>query len=154
MSANAYTNNMLKWSSDLSVGLVEIDDQHKELFSSINGLLGALHSNAAEAEVLKLFLFLESYVVKHFGMEEGYMDCYAMYGYQETARHKSEHKAFIRDLSEFKIDLEVAEPSAQFIEEFKKWICNWWMLHIQHIDKGLGKFIQGVFPILRHPPKH
>ena len=145
---------MLVWTPELSIGVVEIDEQHQELFALINRLLGAFDINSAETEIRTLFLFLESYVVGHFGNEERYMDNYAMYGYPDAGRHKSEHKAFILDLYEFKTDLQVPKPSVQFIEEFKKWICNWWMLHIQHVDKGLGKFLQVVFPLLSHPPKH
>ncbi len=145
---------MLVWTHDLSVGVVEIDDQHQELFSRINRLLGAIDANVAEAEIRTLFMFLESYVVEHFGNEERYMDDYAMHDYPDAKRHKSEHKAFISDLHEFRTDLEVGKLSVQFIEEFKKWICNWWIQHIQHIDKGLGKFLQIVFPLLSYPPKH
>jgi len=152
--ANAYTRDMIVWTSDLSVGVVEIDDQHKELFARINRLFGAIDANVAEAELRKLFLFLESYVVEHFGNEERYMDDFAMHIYPDTEHHKSEHKAFIRDLNEYKNDLAAADPSAQFIEEFKKWMRNWWMIHIQSIDKGLGKSLQAAFPLLSHPSKH
>ena len=122
---------MLAWTDDLSVGVVEIDDQHQELFARINRLLGAVDAKVAEADLRTFFSFLESYVVQHFGNEERYMDDYEMHLYPHAQRHKSEHRAFIRDLNEFKTDLESASPSKQFIEEFEKWICNWWMLHIQ-----------------------
>lgn len=145
---------MLVWTNDLSVGVVEIDEQHKELFARINRLFGALDASGAEAELRKLFVYLESYVVEHFGNEEHYMGAYAMHGYSDAEHHKSEHRAFIRDLGEFKTDLEAGEPSAQFVEEFKKWMRNWWFLHIQRVDKGLGKFLQEALPLLGYPPKH
>lgn len=141
---------MLVWTNDLSVNVVEIDDQHRELFSRINRLLGALDSRVAEAELRTLFSFLETYVVDHFGTEERYMDDFAQHGYPDAEHHKSEHRAFVRDLQEFKTDLEVAEPSTQFIAEFKRWMRNWWMLHIRHVDKGLGSFLQTAFPLIRH----
>lgn len=144
---------MLTWTSDLSVGVVEIDDQHKELFDRINRLFAALETRAAEAELRSLFLFLETYVHEHFGNEERYMDDFALHGYASAAHHKSEHHAFIRDLREFKADLEAAEPSEQFIGEFNKWMRNWWLLHIQHVDQGLGAFLQTALPMLSRRPK-
>jgi len=148
MPANPYTKSMLVWTDELSVSVVEIDDQHKELYARINRLFGALDASAAEVELRTLFSFLEEYVVKHFGNEERYMQDYAMYGYADAEHHQSEHRAFIRDLREFKIDLEGTDPGALFIEEFKRWMHNWWMMHIEHVDKGLGRFLQSAFPLL------
>ncbi|HSW62831.1 MAG TPA: hypothetical protein VLH56_05940 [Dissulfurispiraceae bacterium] len=56
---------------------------------------------------------------------------------------------FVRDFREFRTDIEAAEPDHLFIAEFSKWINNWWLLHIQKVDQGLGAFLKGVFPILR-----
>ncbi len=143
-----YTEIVLVWTKALSVGVVEIDQQHRELFQRINRLLSALDNRTAAAEVRTLFRFLESYIVVHFGTEAGYMDDYAMRGYRDAERHKSEHLAFIRDFGEFRNDLEVAEPDHQFIAEFSIWMKNWWLLHIQRVDTGLGAFLRDVFPIL------
>ncbi len=139
---------MLVWTKDLSVGVVEIDDQHRELFGRINRLLKAIDENAAADEIRTLFKFLETYVVKHFGDEQRYMDQYEMYGYSDAARHKSEHASFISSIGEFRADLEAAPPSQQFVTEFAKWMINWYIMHIQHIDKGLGAFLRKVFPVL------
>lgn len=139
---------MLTWTNDLSVGVVEIDEQHQELFRRINRLLGALDDRAAAVEVRTLFAFLESYVVCHFDTESKYMDDYALYGYADAEHHKSEHRAFVRDFQEFRTDLESAEPDHLFIAEFSKWMNNWCFLHIQKVDQGLGVFLRGAFPIL------
>ncbi len=141
---------MLVWTKELSVGVVEIDLQHRELFQRINRLLSALNDRTAEAEVRALFKFLESYVVQHFGTEARYMDKYAMHGYKDAARHKSEHLAFIRDFGEFRTDLEIMESPQQLIAEFNLWIRNWCFLHIQKVDTGLGVFLQEALPVLSH----
>ena len=71
---------------------------------------------------------------------------YSNLGYADAEHHKSEHKAFVRDFHEFRVDVEIAEPSAQFIAEFFRWMSNWWIMHIQRVDKGLGAFLQRVLP--------
>jgi hemerythrin len=143
---------MLEWTSELSVGVVEIDEQHRELFLRINRLMGALDDRTAAAEVRTLFSFLDSYIVEHFGTEARYMDDYAVYGYADAEHHKSEHAAFIRDFAEFRADIEAAEPDHRFITEFRAWMKNWWLLHIRKVDTGLGAFLQGAFPMISRKP--
>jgi len=62
---------MLVWNPDLSVNVVEIDDQHKELFSRVNRFLEAMErcSLFGDKQGLALFElcdFMEQYVVFHF----------------------------------------------------------------------------------------
>ena len=139
---------MLVWTKDLSVGIVEIDDQHKELFDHVNRLLKAINEENAAEETGRIFAFLDSYILTHFSNEQRYMDEYSMHGYEDESRHKSEHASFIISLREFRADLEAGSPSQQFVAEFAKWITNWWLTHIQHIDKGFGAFLRKVFPML------
>ncbi|HSW62830.1 MAG TPA: bacteriohemerythrin [Dissulfurispiraceae bacterium] len=135
---------MIAWHDDLSVGVAEIDEQHKELIARVVRLLSALDQRAAENEIRDLFTFLESYVVVHFGTEERYMKDYGDQGYPYAHHHKSEHKAFIRDFREFRADLDGALPAQIFINEFARWISNWYKLHIEKVDKGLGAFLQSA----------
>ncbi|MGO9380066.1 MAG: bacteriohemerythrin [Dissulfurispiraceae bacterium] len=137
---------MIEWTEDLAVGIETIDSQHRELFAHINSLLGALENKMAAEEIHRLFTFLDSYVDVHFGVEQRYMGEYSNLGYADAEHHKSEHKAFVRDFREFRVDLEAMEPSVQFIAEFARWIVNWWLMHIQRIDKGLGIFLKRVLP--------
>jgi len=135
---------MLTWSSDLSVYVVEIDAQHKELFGRINSFLDALEAQSSESPLGEIMSFLEQYLMMHFDYEEAYMDRYSVYGYAQEAQHKATHRAFKRDFAEFKADMIVRSVTPQFTNEFKKWIVNWWLIHINKIDKDLGKFIKTV----------
>lgn len=137
---------MIEWTQDLAVGVEVIDNQHRELFAHINALLKALDDKKAKEEINALFTFLDSYIKNHFGIEQRYMGEYSHLGYVDAEHHKAEHKGFVRDFSEFRVDLETVEPSAQFIAEFSRWITNWWIMHIQRVDKGLGAFLQRVLP--------
>jgi hemerythrin len=133
---------MIAWHDDLSVGVPEIDEQHRELISRVNRLFAALDQKVAAEEIADLFAFLESYVVVHFGTEERFMNEHAGDGYAGELHHKSEHQAFVRDYREFRKDL-AAGADPVFIQEFKRWIANWYLLHIEKVDKGLGTFLQG-----------
>ena len=143
---------MIVWTQDLAVGVEIIDSQHRELFSHINNLLEALDDKMAAEKTRTLFSFLDSYIDNHFGIEQRYMGEYSNLGYADAEHHRSEHKAFVRDFHEYGADLEMAQSSAQFISEFSRWMTNWWMMHIQLVDKGLGSFLNSVLP--KHSNKH
>ena len=63
----------LQWTKALSVGISEIDDQHKELFGRINKMLNIIVESSEIDETGKVIDFLDEYVVSHFATEEGLM---------------------------------------------------------------------------------
>ena len=84
----------LQWTQALSVGVDEIDDQHRELFRRAARLLDGIKRGEPE-EIGALVDFLHEYAVTHFGAEEAFMREEAFPGY---VRHKAEHDRFISDL--------------------------------------------------------
>ncbi|MCE5311989.1 MAG: hemerythrin family protein [Nitrospiraceae bacterium] len=139
---------MLQWTTALSVGVIEIDSQHKELISRVNNFLTSVEDHKGPEEIKKLFGFLQDYIKYHFSTEENYMDHYALYGYSNRDRHKAEHKAFIRDFTEFKKDIDFSGADQLMIKEFCEWIYNWYVLHIQKTDKDLAEVLKKSFPFM------
>jgi len=135
---------MLVWNDNLSVNVLEIDNQHKEMFKNLNCFLEALALNVNAKATEDLFLFLDQFIASPFNHEERIMDKYIIYDYPDFAKHKSEHAGFKKDFAEFQTDMIKNEISAQLANEFKKWITNWWFIHIGKVDKGLGDFIRRV----------
>jgi len=84
----------LQWTPDFSVGVEEIDSQHKELFERINDLDSAMKQGRAKEEVVRLVEFLNKYAIVHFGAEEKYMTDYDYPGY---ALHKTKHDWFKKE---------------------------------------------------------
>jgi hemerythrin len=79
----------LFWTGDLSVGVREIDSQHRELFRMINGLDAAIKQGKAKKEIMGLVRFLDDYIVDHFGTEEKYMTAYDYPDYQLHKKNMS-----------------------------------------------------------------
>jgi hemerythrin len=132
----------LRWTSDLSVGVQEIDNQHKELFERINSLRTAMSLGKGRTEIGKTVKFLEEYVVEHFSTEEKYM---SRYDYGAYLVHKAEHQAFIKDFSEFKKKLEGLESQGGITSfltiDVQHRLVDWLLNHIGKIDKSLGAFL-------------
>jgi hemerythrin len=144
---------MIEWTEDLAVKVLEIDDQHQELFKRINRFFEAVSRQVGHSELRELFTFLEDYVISHFQTEEGYMDRHLEFDYPDYESHKSQHKAFIRDFREFAQDLDNPELSDLIVTEFRDWMRNWWLFHISNTDKGLGRSLQSFLVVLGKPPK-
>ena len=56
----------IQWNEELATGVLEIDNQHKEIFARINRLLEASSQGKGKQEVGRMIDFLGDYVISHF----------------------------------------------------------------------------------------
>jgi hemerythrin len=127
------------WTENLAVGFSEIDTQHKELFKSVNDLLEATSHGKGRDEVGKIIQFLESYVVKHFAMEEKYM---AKYNYPGLTTHQTQHVLFVNEFGQLKRQFEAEGATSHITLLIQSKVCDWLINHIGKTDKQLGPFLQ------------
>jgi len=129
----------IEWTEDLSVGVDEIDEQHKELFKRINKLDSALRKGKAKAEVLKFLEFLEEYAVTHFKTEEEFMvSC----RYPEYSLHKTNHDRFKKDLAVIEKKFEAGAPLVDVMGLCNNLLIVWFCNHIRTRDMALGGFMK------------
>lgn len=129
----------LKWDESLSVGITEIDNQHKELFSRINNLSNACEKGAVKEEIARTMRFLTDYVIGHFLMEENYM---TEYGYPGYASHKAQHEEFVKTFSDLKKRFHEDSGGISVLVGTAQLLGNWWINHINEVDMELGKFLK------------
>ncbi|MBE9532262.1 MAG: hemerythrin, partial [Proteobacteria bacterium] len=60
----------VKWHDGLSVGVDEIDGQHRALFKAVNAFLDSVESASNMDDVAVVITFLEEYLEVHFETEE------------------------------------------------------------------------------------
>jgi hemerythrin len=120
----------IEWSSSLSVGLEEIDAQHRELIGLINSLSEAVGEGRDRATVATIFEALGNYALTHFGLEEKYFD---EFRYAAAQAHKDEHAAFVRKIGEYKAEFSAgrAEPPEKLLAFLRTWLTN----HIAFSDR-------------------
>ena len=53
----------LQWEKHLSIGVAEIDKQHKLLIEKFNEFMSACKKERGDHEVFRLFSFLDAYVI-------------------------------------------------------------------------------------------
>jgi hemerythrin len=134
-----YSSMKLQWTQNFSVGVEEIDSQHKELFDRINHLDSAMKQDRAKDEVIRLIEFLDKYVIIHFDAEEKYMIDYNYAGY---ALHKTKHDWFKKEFSDIRTKLDAGGVTPDLIMLSNNLLITWFSNHIRTIDMTLGSFLK------------
>jgi hemerythrin len=121
---------LISWKNSLSVGVVEIDDQHKKLVALINKLFDAMSQGKSKEIMQAVLAELSNYVITHFATEEKLMK---QFGYEDYENHKKEHKYFIDSLNEFKIKFSAGNVAISL--ELLNFLKDWLLKHIIGTDR-------------------
>ena len=130
----------ITWREDLSVGVEQIDDQHKELLARFDLLLSACRQGKGSNELLHLINFLDEYVISHFGEEELLQK---NSGFPDYDAHCREHAVFIGRLAELKNRMH-AEGGIQLdhVLDTNKLLLDWLIHHISVRDREIGRHLK------------
>jgi len=89
----------IDWRESMTVGVKEIDDQHKQLIDTIEKLNEKIIQHAVENDLTDIFEQLSRYIHIHFATEEAYFD---KFHYAEAEAHKAAHLFFANRVSEMR----------------------------------------------------
>ncbi|MDJ0806841.1 MAG: bacteriohemerythrin [Gammaproteobacteria bacterium] len=126
---------LLSWSDELSVGIQEIDEQHKVLVALLNDLHNAVLSRHGREAVGPILGRLAEYTRIHFAVEESLM---RILDYPRYEEHKEEHVSLIKEVNELhrKFNDEGLNISMNLLHFLKDWLGE----HIIHSDRDYGPF--------------
>ncbi|MDD2993811.1 MAG: hemerythrin [Clostridiales bacterium] len=127
----------MPWTPDLSVGVEQIDEQHKEWFKKAEALFEAGKNHQAKEYVGELLNFLSDYTKKHFADEEKYM---LSINYPDYPTQKKAHTAFIEQLAKLRADYDASGGSLMVILNANQMVVTWLTQHISNMDKKIGQF--------------
>ncbi|MEE9543060.1 MAG: hemerythrin family protein [Thermodesulfobacteriota bacterium] len=131
----------VEWHNGLSVGIDEIDGQHRALFKAVNSFLDSVDGSSSLDDVAVVVSFLEEYVGVHFDTEERAMETH---GYPLFDEHLAEHRHFketIAYLKEKYLEWGWGTTEALKIMLQRKLVC-WLTEHVSVSDKKLGAYLQ------------
>ena len=128
---------MIQWTTDLAVGIEEIDAQHQELFRRADRFVAGL-SEPSRQDVGILLSYLRLYCVTHFGAEESWMREVSYPGY---AAHKAEHDGFVERILE--LSREHERRGSPGLEPLRVggWLQRWLEEHVSGTDRAFAKFV-------------
>jgi hemerythrin-like metal-binding protein len=125
------------WDDSYSVGVAEIDRQHKALMDMANELKYELDGKRSMKTDRRILKGLIDYTVTHFSYEEQLVD---QTGYIESDDHKQLHRKLVEDVLTYNDRIEQGDEKV--LGELMSFIKSWLIEHIQKTDKKLGAHLQ------------
>jgi hemerythrin len=125
MKTMAYMN----WDDKFSVGVEEIDAQHKNLIKMVNEFYDGVTGDDAKA-LGGLLNSLIEYAVHHFATEEKYMK---KFNYPGTAAHIKEHQSFAEKATDVKMRFDGGKLVLSL--EITNFVRDWIVKHVLGTDK-------------------
>ena len=129
--------DLIKWRKEFSVGVKELDNQHKKIIKILNQIFTLHEKGKDERQMEKIISNLYEYIKDHFRIEEEYMVKYNYPGYD---KQKEEHNRFIDRFSEFQREfLKGHRLTAINLFNF---VWDWFSQHILKLDKLYSPFLK------------
>lgn len=127
-------NNEIIWKEEMSVGVKEIDDQHKIFVAMISDLYSAIYKNEVEIKLKGIITKLQDYASMHFATEEKYFD---KFNYEFSTEHKQKHKELTEKILTFNENFK--EKSKDIAIQLADFLIDWLVDHLETDDKKYTK---------------
>jgi len=127
----------IEWSSDLSVGIEPIDEQHLKLIELLQGLEDAVRVGKDAGLIEDTITNLFNYAKIHFAAEE---DLLKKHKYPEEKLHQLEHNKFITKAFEFRENFDARKPGVNL--EVVNFLSSWILSHIQITDQRYTRYLK------------
>ncbi len=131
---NKGSNVLIPWNDSLSVGIQEIDEQHKVLVDLLNELHRAITEHHGSDAAIGILDRLVEYTRIHFSVEESLMRVLDYPGYEE---HKQHHEQLIEQVYELRGKVGNGKHiSFELLHFLKSWLTR----HILEDDRDYVPF--------------
>src|SRR5512139_2621368 len=122
--------NIVQWSNEYSVGIQEIDEQHKCIVAYINELYEAMTKKSNRELVAEVIHKLVEYTKIHFAVEETLM---RIFNYNEYEEHKATHDKIVQQVLVYQGKFMAGDDKVGM--ELLMFLKGWLFEHISHVDK-------------------
>ena len=128
----------VRWTPHHSVGVEEIDAQHRELFRRVDLFLAALSEKRGRRELEPLIKYLKSYVHEHFAEEQQLME---FSGYPDLGDHLEEHHGFEARFGVLAEELSRTGPTLGLARRLVALLVGWLEQHLATTDRRFGLYL-------------
>lgn len=129
---------IFEWDTNLSIGIEEIDNQHKELIKRLDELAQSIMQKKGKDKIGKMLKFMSDYGKLHFSSEEDYM---AKNNYPDLDFHQKQHEKFKTTTEKLINELKSEKDMESFASSVQRYLIDWLILHIKTTDQNLGEFL-------------
>lgn len=130
---------IFEWDDNLSVGIEEVDNQHKELIKKLDDLAECILNKKGKDKIGTILRFMNDYAKIHFSTEEEYM---TKHGYPGLDLHIKQHGKFRDTTNRLIKELESEKDMESFASSVQRFLIDWLILHIKTTDQKFGGFLK------------
>lgn len=130
---------LLQWRDEFSVGIADVDHEHRELIALINELVERMTGGGPEAPVLDYFGEVHAKIAAHFALEEKIM---RDRNYDQYADHKADHDRLLDELREIMDAYEDGELPQ--VDELAGRLERWFGEHFRTRDARLHQLLSSA----------
>jgi hemerythrin len=130
----------VEWKPEMSVGIGEVDVQHRKIIGKLKELSDALEKKEEPETAAGILKFLAVYIEEHFRTEEMFM---LKYIYPDFKEHQDRHLGFLKRITRLYEELSEGSIKGDDIYNESIAVYNWFVLHIENTDKKMGAFLRG-----------
>jgi len=128
--------DLIMWTPKLSMGIKEIDDQHKHFIALLNKV-NLVKPTENKEKVGKLITELMEYARIHFTTEERYFE---KYKYPFAKEHMAQHEKLLSNAIKFSNKFD--EVGVKVIPELALFLKDWLEQHLAKHDQKYAKYFK------------
>lgn len=122
------------WTDALSVGILEVDEQHKKLLNLLNKASDQIQAGQPQGHLISTIKEILNFTLIHFATEE---KMFKVCRYAQTKAHVAEHQKLIHKGNEFLH--EFTHNKLVFTDSTMTFFSDWIVNHIMHEDMAYSK---------------
>lgn len=125
---------LIEWKDEYSVGVPDVDEEHRELIELINTLYERMRSSEREPDVMEFLGEIYARIASHFALEELLM---RRNDYDELPEHKADHEQLLEEIRDIMDDYEDGRLLDE--EELARRLDRWFSEHFRTRDARLHR---------------
>jgi hemerythrin len=128
----------IQWDQKLSVGIAQIDMQHKKLVGMVNDMYQAMSEGKGNEALGNVLKELVTYTRTHFAAEEKLMQ---MHQYPDLPAHKAVHDEMTKKVMDLQADFSAGKVALS--TKVTAFLKDWLVKHIMGTDQKYAPYLQG-----------
>ena len=128
----------IAWRDEYSVGLPDVDHEHRVLIAMIDEVVGALGPQTPHARIASALGEICARIAAHFALEEREM---RSLGYFALGEHKNDHERLLDDILDILGDVELRRGYDPALLERR--LSSWFTDHFRTHDARLHHWLVG-----------
>ena len=130
--------NLIAWRDEFTIGLPDVDHEHRELIAMINALHESLGPVADVERIVAALGEIHARIAAHFALEEREM---RRLNYISVSEHKDDHERLLDDILDI---MDVVESPADYdTGAFGRRLSKWFTEHFRTHDARLHRWLIG-----------